>query len=461
MTSPLWTSAEAASAVGGKAVGEWSVDGLSIDTRSLKEGDLFVPLKDIRDGHEFIPQARTARAGAILSERPDEAVPALIVGDTLTALRALAVAARKRSTALRMAVTGSVGKTSVKELIAAICAAQGQTHKSLRSFNNHWGVPLTLATMPKDSKFGVFEMGMNHAGELADLSPLAEPQIAIITKIAPAHLAHFENIEAIARAKAEIFEGLVAGGTAILNADDHFFNFLSREAETRGGKILSFGEHKDADVRISEIYAAPGIVGGRMTFQSEEYPVELQLDGAHWMGNAACAFAASIAAGLDPLKAIESLRTFQALSGRGERLEVVVGGKSITLVDDSYNANPESMRASIAALAPVAGRKIAVLGDMFELGRDELNLHAALSAPLEAANVDRVITVGECMRALRGALPQKMRGAWAANWEVALDALAENVQDGDTVLVKGSNATGLSKLVAKLKQDKREAAHAL
>ncbi len=461
MSKPLWTSGDAAKAVGGRAVGRWAVGGMSIDSRSLQPGDLFVPLKDARDGHDFIPQARAAGAGAILSERTDEAEPALIVGDTVGALRDMAVAARERSSAARIAVTGSVGKTSVKEAIAVICASQGNTHKSLKSFNNHWGVPLTLATMPAATQYGVFELGMNHAGELADLSPLAAPDVAIITKIAPAHLAHFESVDDIAAAKAEIFLGLSEGGTAVLNADDPYFDYLSKQAAVKAERIITFGETAGADVRISNSVVAPGSISADFHVGGRVHRLSLGLDGVHWLTNAACAVAAAFAVGIDPQHAVSALANFEALAGRGARASLRVAGCNVSLIDESYNANPESMRASIEALGHSKERKIAVLGDMYELGRDELALHAALCEPLQAAGVSRVIVVGECMRALRGALPQSMRGAWAASWEQALDALKQDIQNGDTVLIKGSNATGLSNLVAQLQKEQKEIANAI
>ncbi len=461
MGKVLWTSSDAAAATGGKAVGDWAVTGLSIDTRSLQPGDLFVPLKDVRDGHDFIPQARSAGAGAILSERGGEPEPCLIVEDTLQAMRDLAVAARERSSAVRIAVTGSVGKTSVKEALAVICTASGHAHKSLKSFNNHWGVPLTLATMPIDTDYGVFEIGMNHAGELSDLSPLAAPHIAIITKIAPAHLAHFDSVDDIAAAKAEIFEGLPPGGTAILNADDAYFSYLSGRAKAKGAKILTFGSAQDADVRIDNPVSGPGYVSADLTAGSQTLALRMNVDGLHWVSNAACAVAGAWAAGIDFELAVKVLSTFEALSGRGERIDLMIDGKSVTLIDDSYNANPVSMRAGIEALSSASGRKYAVLGDMHELGADELAMHAALSGPLQAADVSRVITVGECMRALRGALPQPMRGAWAANWQSALTALLGDIRDGDTVLIKGSNAAGLSNLVTALKNTQKGDDHAV
>ncbi len=458
----LWTSEDAAKATGGASKGNWTISGLSIDTRSLQWGDLFVPLKDARDGHDFIPQARAAGAGAVISENPNEQAPALIVKDSLQAMRDLAIAARVRSQAKRIAVTGSVGKTSLKEAISAICAASGSTHKSLKSFNNHWGVPLTLATMPADTNYGVFEVGMNHAGELSDLSPLISPHVAVITKIAPAHLAHFENVDAIAAAKAEVFDGLIEAGIAVLNRDDSYFDFLASKAASKDAKIISFGEHEDADIRILNAVAAPGDLRATLEISGVEYKLHLPLDGMHWIQNAACAIAATQAIGIDIETALKALSGFRALPGRGEAVDVKLDGKIFTLIDDSYNANPESMKAAISTLSSRAnGRKIAVLGDMFELGKDELELHAALAGPLEAAGVSRVIVLGECMRSLKGALPREMRGAWCRDWSGALAALRNELQDGDTVLIKGSNATGLGHLVAAIRKEQKGVADVL
>ncbi len=462
MSVVLWTSEQAAAATGGEAKGQWSASGLSIDTRSLAWGDLFIPIKDVRDGHDFIPNARAAGACAVISENPNEQAPALIVEDSLMAMRGLAVAARKRSGARRIAVTGSVGKTSLKEAISAICAASGRTHKSQKSFNNHWGVPLTLAAMPADTNYGVFEVGMNHAGELADLSPLIEPHVAVITKIAPAHLAHFKNIDAIASAKAEIFEGLPEGGTAVLNRDDHYFEFLKKAAGGRNAKIVTFGEHVESDFRLSELNESPGALTAVLTIAGKDHKLSLPLDGLHWLQNAACAIAATVSAGVDAETGIRALAGFRALPGRGEAIDVKLDGKLFTLIDDSYNANPESMKAAIRTLAGRgSGRKIAVLGDMYELGKDELELHSDLAKPLQEAGVARVIFTGECMRSLKGALPREIRGPWARDWEVALMALRDELKDGDTVLVKGSNATGLGRLVAAIRKEQKGVADVL
>jgi len=454
MSGVLWTSEEASKATDGVAMGRWEVTGLSIDSRSLKAGELFIPLKDVRDGHEFIPSAREAGAGAVISERNIEAAPALIVDDSLAAMRDMAVAARQRSKAKRIAITGSVGKTSLKEAISAICQSVGRTHKSQKSFNNHWGVPLTLASMPKDTEFGVFEAGMNHAGELADLSPLIAPHVAVITKIAPAHLAHFENIDAIAEAKSEIFQGLDRGRIAVLNRDDNYYEFLKKKAKASGAQIVTFGQDRNADVR----FKAKGIIeiGGR------SYRLSLKVDGSHWVQNAACAIAATMSIGISPETAMTALAEFGALPGRGEVLNLRLNGTSFTMIDDSYNANPESMRAAIHTLgARKQGRKIAILGDMFELGKDEEKLHADLAKPLRKAGVGSVICLGQRMQALRDALPADMFGFCVEDWEAALAALRQEIRDGDIVLVKGSNATGLGKLVAAIKQEQNGVADVL
>ena len=448
MSKPLWTSADIATATSGEASGDFTVSGLSIDTRTIEAGDLFVPLKDVRDGHDFIPMAMEKGAGGALSENAVEG-HAVIVKDSLQALRDLGKEGVQRSQALRIAVTGSVGKTSVKEALAHMFAAFGNTHKSLKSYNNHWGVPLTMARMPQETQFGVFEMGMNHAGELSDLSNLLRPDIALITTVAAVHLAHFENVEAIADAKAEIIEGLSKDGIVILNADNPYTPRIS--AKVKGHKIIYFGHDDKADVRI--ISADVTAQGSQISLMIDgtQIDIDLNIPGEHWVSNAASCMAVAHAAGLDLHKAAKALSGVKAEGGRGEISELSIDGKSITLIDEAYNANPTSMTAAIKLLGLKDGRRLAVLGDMAELGKDELAMHAGLTKPLEEAGVARVIVSGECMRALRGALPQPMRGAWTQDWAGALDALKGEIQDGDVVLVKGSNSAGLGKLVAALK----------
>ncbi|MCF6275613.1 MAG: UDP-N-acetylmuramoyl-tripeptide--D-alanyl-D-alanine ligase [Robiginitomaculum sp.] len=458
--SALWTHIDAAKATGGKAVGDWSVNGLSIDTRSLKSGDLFIPLKDIRDGHDFIPTAYEKGAGAVIAEHSIKDVPALIVEDSLKALEDLAVAARKRSVATRIAITGSVGKTSVKEMIAHICRAVGKTHNSIKSFNNHWGVPFTLAGMAKDTEYGVFEMGMNHAGELAALTKIVRPNIAVVTKVAPAHLAHFKSVDAIAEAKAEILSGVVEGGMAILPKDSDYFDVLRTHCQ---GEWQSFGWCARADAQIlASSQTAQGSVS-TIHIDGREFRVELPIAGAHWVENAACALLTVHSANIDLDIAVKALKNLPKIQGRGEVHGLDVNGIAITLIDESYNANPESMAAAIAVLGLNKGRKIAVLGDMLELGDNENALHADLLGHLQNAKVDRVITCGARMKNLHNVLPKAVNAGWFSGHEKCLAGLLKQVQDGDTIMVKGSNASGMGKLVAALKlhQTKKECAHAL
>ena len=449
MSNPLWTSADIAKATGGKASDDFSVSGLSIDTRTLEAGDLFVPLKDVRDGHDFISKAMENSAGGTLSEQP-VAGHAVIVKDSLQALRDLGKEGVERSRALRIAVTGSVGKTSVKEALAHMFSAFGNSHKSLKSYNNHWGVPLTMARMPQEAEFGIFEMGMNHAGELSDLSSLLRPDIALITTVAAVHLAQFKDVEEIADAKAEIVDGLRDNGTLILNADNPYTARISQKAKDK--KIISFGHSDDCDVTIVTSQTHEHGSNTRLRINDQQIDVTLLVPGEHWVMNGAACMAVAYAAGIDLRKAAKALRGVRAESGRGEISEVSIDDIKITLIDESYNANPTSMMAAIKLLGLKPGRRIAILGDMGELGKDEIAMHAAMAGPLEEAGVSRVIVTGECMRALKGALPQAMRGAWGRDWEFALDALKEEIEDGDVVLVKGSNSVGLSKLVAALKE---------
>lgn len=448
--SALWTSDAIATATGGTAHGAFEVSGLSIDTRTLKPGDLFVPLKDVRDGHEFLDQAFKAGAAGALSE-VETAHPHLRVSDTMAALRALGQAGRERCSAKRIAVTGSVGKTSVKDALGVMLRTFGPTHTSIKSFNNHFGVPITLATLPQETQFAVFETGMNHAGELTDLSKQVAPDIALITTVVGAHKANFDSVEAIADAKAEIRHGLIKGGLLILNQDNPYTPRVKAQAE--GQNILTFGWSEKADVQItdSEHRADGGTV--QIRINGQEVRVELSVVGAHWDYNAASCLAVAHALGLDLDKAAAAMKAVSASEGRGDLHTVSVGGKALTLIDESYNANPTSMEAAFTAAALKPGRKIAVLADMKELGADELELHAALAGPLTEAGFARVLTLGECMRALRGALPRAVRGAHADSIEEVETALRDEVQEGDVLLLKGSNSMGLGRLVKRLREE--------
>ncbi len=447
----LWTSADIVKATGGVATHDFSVSGLSIDTRSLRSGDLFVAIKDVRDGHDFIPAAIAAGASGVLCERAIGDAKAVIVPDSVKALEALGVHARDTRKALRVGVTGSVGKTSVKDALHMMLSAFGTSHKSIKSFNNHLGVPITLSTLPEGADFAVLEMGMNHANEMSGLSKLAQPQIALINNVVGAHLAHFENVEGIADAKAEIIDGMVPGSVLILNGDNSHTPRIRAKAESANLRVLTFGHADTDDVAIvsSNSHAAGGNV--RLRIAKQQFDVTLMVPGEHWFMNAAACMAVAYAAELPLRKAAMALRKVVPAPGRGDAHLLVIDGKSITLIDESYNANPTSMRAAFSAVSLRSGRKLALLGDMFELGADELELHRELSEPLIEAGFERVFVAGECMRFLMGAMPQPMRGGWSSKPQSLLTKLKGELLDGDILLVKGSNASGVGAVVAKLK----------
>ena len=447
----LWTSTEIAKATGGTATSEFEVAGLSIDTRSLKAGDLFVALKDARDGHEFIPAAIEAGAGGVLCEAVSDNTPAVVVPDSAKALEALGVHARNDRDALRIGVTGSVGKTSVKEALAVMLSAFETTHKSIKSFNNYLGVPITLATIPSDAKYAVLEMGMNHAGEMSGLSKLAKPQIAIINNVVGAHLAHFDSVENIADAKAEIIDGMEPGGTLILNGDNEYTLRIRKKAIAAKLNVLTFGHSDKDDIAIvsKNSHSAGGNV--RLRIERQQFDVTLMIPGEHWFMNAAVCMAVAVAADLPLRRCAMALRKITPAPGRGDTHALTIDGKSVTLIDESYNANPASMQAAFAAAALRPGRKLALLGDMYELGADELELHRALAEPLVEAGFERVFMAGECMRLLMGALPQPMRAGWSSKPQALLTKLKGELREGDILLIKGSNASGVGKLVAQLK----------
>jgi len=453
--SALWTDKTAAKATGGLPVGDWKATGLSIDTRTLKAGDLFIPLKDVRDGHDFIPMAYEKGAAAVISERPIDGAPGLVVENVQTALEDLARS--KSDMAKRVAVTGSVGKTSVKEMLAHICRAAGKTHASIKSYNNHWGVPLTLAGMPDGTDYGVFEMGMNHAGELSYLSRIVQPNIAVITKIAPAHLAHFDSVKDIARAKAEVFRGLTAQGIAIVPDDTGYEDVF--DDELAGSfitiKLLKFGSKRGSHGRIIASKNTPTGSQVELSILGKKVEFELPLVGAHWVENATCALLVARKLGINLEFAVNTLKTMGKISGRGDVHQLTVKRKKLTLIDEAYNANPESMRAAIAALGLYPGRKVAVLGDMLELGKSEKKLHASLKDHLEENNIDLVVTCGPLMKSLHDDLPDAIRGGWFENSDQCAAKLIPMLKSKDTVMIKGSNASGMSKLVSSLKTHKK------
>jgi UDP-N-acetylmuramoyl-tripeptide--D-alanyl-D-alanine ligase len=445
----LWTHLEAEAATLGAASRAFTVSGLSIDTRTLKEGDLFVALKgDNRDGHDFLRAAFDAKAGAALvSHAPDGMTgPLLTVAHTQRGLEDLARAARARSNAKILAVTGSAGKTTTKEILRLACNALGRTYASAASHNNHWGVPLSLASLPRDAEYGIFEAGMNHFGELRNLVSLVRPHLALITTIAPAHLEFFGNCESIADAKSEIFEGLLPGGAALIPSDSVYAERLkARAKQAQVSNIVTFGVGGDAKL----ISHAPDGEGMRVKADILGRAVDCYVGapGGHIAQNVVGALAAVALLEGDVLNAAAALKNFTALKGRGARFEA--GG--IQVIDESYNANPASMAAALALLGTAAGRKIAVLGDMLELGEGGAAHHAGLTAPIDANKVDLVFASGPQMKALWDALPPRLRGAYAESAAVLMPQVLAALKSGDTLLVKGSNGARMSVIIDALK----------
>ncbi|MGV2495517.1 UDP-N-acetylmuramoyl-tripeptide--D-alanyl-D-alanine ligase [Pelagerythrobacter aerophilus] len=456
----LWDSVALAQAMGGTASGAFQVAGVEIDSRDVRPGDLFFALKgEATDGHRFLDKAFANGAAAAVVDRPID-WPHILVRDTNAALAALAAASRARSAAVRIGVTGSVGKTGVKEAIFAALdrASRGQAHRSVRSYNNHVGVPLSLARMPVRARYGVFEMGMNHAGEIAALTAQVRPQVAVITTIAPAHIENLGSEEAIADAKAEIFTALEPGGTAVIPADSPHFERLRDQALAAGAKIISFGRAAHADLRLLD--AIPAANGGALVtadLGDTRLCYSVAEPGEHWIANSLAVMAAVRAAGGDLGSAGLALAEMGGLKGRGARHRIAAIGGRALLIDESYNANPTSMRATLRQLGQTpASRRIAVLGSMKELGDFSAPYHAQLAEPLAEAKVDHAVLVGDEMRALAQDLGKGAGGALAGGLTFAhcdgpaeaIAALEEfGIAAGDAILVKGSNSVGLGRLV--------------
>ena len=451
----LWTSDEIAQATGGSVHGDFEAHGVAFDSREIGPGDLFVAMKgEATDGHLFVDKAFAAgAAGAIVGEAVPH--PHVRVADTAEALNALGRASRARSQAGIVGVTGSVGKTGTKEALHAALdrAAPGRAHRSVKSYNNHTGVPLSLARMDRDARFGVFEMGMNHKGELAALTRLVRPHVAIVTAIAPAHREFFATEEEIADAKAEIFEGLEPGGTAIIPYDSPHRDRLAAAAKPHAERVLSFGLGEGADIRAS--YVVRGPRGGSMVtalLPDAQLSYTIAQPGAHWVANSLAVLAAVQAVGGDLALAGLALAELRGLKGRGERHRIHVEGGEALLIDESYNANPASMAATLQVLGEekVAGRRIAVLGTMRELGGGSGDYHAALAGPLEAAHVDYAILVGDGMEPLAKALGGTVEMAHVADAAAALPLARAAIGPGDAMLIKGSNSIGLAAVVEAL-----------
>ncbi len=456
----LWTADALAATTGGRWLGDCAgVTGISIDTRSLLAGDLFIALAgENHDAHDFVADALGKGAGAAIVSRIPRDVsaeaPLLLVDDIQTALEALGHAGRARSTAKVIAVTGSVGKTSTKEMLHTMLAGQIRVHAAVKSFNNHWGVPITLARMPEETEVAVIEIGMNHPGEITPLSKMAAPDVTIITTVEAVHLAAFDGIEQIADAKAEIFAGLAPDGIAILNRDNNQFDRLAAQAP---GKIVTFGRNADlklikTDIRGESTAVEAEICGNRIAF-------EFGVAGAHFAMNAVAALGAVEAVGADVAAAAHALAGWTPPDGRGRRERISLGaenpGAEITLIDDSYNANPASMRAALAVLAATEvgetgggrGRRVAFLGDMLELGPGERYFHAALAQLPEIAGIDIVHSCGPLMAHMHQALPQEKRGTWAENSAELAAGLQHCLDAGDVCMVKGSLGSKMAVVV--------------
>jgi UDP-N-acetylmuramoyl-tripeptide--D-alanyl-D-alanine ligase len=471
MTAPakpvLWTAADAAAGCAGRLEGaaSWAATGISIDSRTVEPGDLFVALKGPSfDGHDYIGRALAAGAVAALAHRRPEGLdanaPLLLVEETLTGLERLGQASRRRCKARRIGVTGSVGKTGTKEALKTVLSGQAATFAAVGSFNNLWGVPLTLARMPRDTVYGVFELGMNHAGELGPLSRQVRPEVAIITTIEAAHMEFFASVEAIADAKAEIFEGMDAEGVAIVNRDNPQFERLVGHARRQGIlRIIGFGSHAEATSRLIDCSLQATCSAVTAVIEGERLDYCIGAPGQHWVMNSLAVLAAVKSVGADLGLAAAAFAHVTPPKGRGQRSQVALpaqrGGGSVELIDESYNASPAAMRAAFRVLAQAkprnGGRRVAVLGDMRELGRQSAELHAGLGPDLVAAGAQLVFTVGPFMTNLDAALPAALRAAHAETSAEIIAPVLAALKPGDVVLVKGSLGTRMAPIVDAIK----------
>src|SRR4051812_44905999 len=463
MSGPLWTIEAMAKAMGATSQGALppSVPGLSIDTRTIQAGEAFFALKDVRNGHDFVEAALKTGGGLAVVAADKRGVfpsdaPLLVVPDVLEGLIALARAARARSTAKFIGVTGSVGKTGTKEALRLALSSDGETHASAASYNNHWGVPLSLARCPESARYAVLEMGMNHSGEIAPLTRLVRPHVAIITTIEPVHLEFFPSVEAIADAKAEIFQGIEPGGAAVINRDNPHFARLQRTAKAANvGRIVSFGENAKADARLLKFALQPDSSTVQARIFGVNVTYKLGAPGRHVVWNSLAVLAATTLAGADLALAALALANLTPPSGgRGERVALELPGGEALLIDESYNANPASMRAALALLgqAPIGprGRRIAVLGEMLELGAKSAELHRGLVAPIVENSIDLVFCAGELYRGFWEALPSERRGGYAETSAALEGEVLGALRAGDAVMVKGSLGSKMGPIVKAL-----------
>ena len=464
--SYLWTMDALLAATGGRPIGTLpdGINGVSIDTRTLQKDDIFFAIKGERvDGHDYLLAAmRAGAACAVVDESKlvslgSLKLPLIVVSDVLDAMRRLGEMARLRCKGQIIAVTGSAGKTSTKEMLRTVLSASGQVHASEASYNNHWGVPLTLARMPEETRFGVFEIGMNHAGEITPLVKMVRPHISIITNIAAAHIGAFNSIEDIARAKAEIYAGLVPGGHALINHDDRRYILLRDLAYAAGVKNLqSFGTKRGSEYWLRELETTSD--GSRLSVRingNEDVSYEVKLPGEHMAMNSLAVLGAAVLAGADLQKSLDAFARVQPTEGRGAQYTVGgSGAMGITIIDESYNANPASMEAALNVLANFEGiktkRRIAVLGDMLELGKQSKKFHEELAKPISASKTDLVFLVGPEMEHLSRILPREKLGGHFRDTETMLPRLKETMKAGDVLMLKASKGIGFSALVEKL-----------
>jgi UDP-N-acetylmuramoyl-tripeptide--D-alanyl-D-alanine ligase len=451
----LWSAQEAALATGGETAGDWQAEGVSIDTRTLQAGDLFVALADQRDGHDFVAEAlQKGASAALVSRRPADVLSdenLLYVQDVQAALEGLARAARQRSAAQVIAITGSAGKTSTKEMLRVMLQARGKTHASYASYNNHWGVPLTLASLPRDAAFAVVEIGMSNPGEIAPLARLVRPDAALITTVAPAHLAAFENLKGIAREKAAIVQGLTAQGYAVLNAEAPCRSVMEQAFAAKGCQSHWFGSGA-AQARITQLSVKDGLMQVMASIGDLSLKFELHTVGRHFAMNALGALALLSKLNADVEKAARVLAQWQPTEGRGMRHQLHASFGAVELIDDAYNANPVSMQAALDVLAQAtSSRRVAFLGDMKELGADERAHHSALAQLPAIRNIDLIHTAGPLMAALHHSLPVEKRGQHFANAKEMAACVEDLLQADDCILVKASLSSGLRQVVDAIK----------
>jgi len=466
MTTPLWTIAAMAEAMGAERIGALpeGVTGISIDSRTIAPGEAYFAIKgDVHDGHAFVEAALKNSGGVAVVAQSHRAqfsgdLPLLVVPDVLAGLVDLAKASRARSNANIIAVTGSVGKTSTKEALRTVLQGQGETHASAASFNNHWGVPLSLARCPESAQFAIFEIGMNHVGEIEPLVKLVRPHVAIITTVEPVHLEFFSGIEAIADAKAEIFAGIEPGGAAILNIDNSQFARLMKKAKASGvSRIVTFGENAKADARLLDVALHDQCSAVHADMMGQDVTYKVGVPGRHMAMNSLGVLAAAELAGADLALSALALAEFRPAAGRGVRQTLGLPGGTATLIDESYNANPASMAAAMTVLGQAAigpqGRRIAVLGDMLELGPKGKALHRGLAEPVAANKIDLVYCCGPLMHDLWDALPSARKGGYAESSAKLESQLVAGIRAGDAIMVKGSLGSRMKLIVAALEKN--------